>query len=467
MSINIDWFQAQSSCAAENRTLTTNRALSSRSYWTARYQRISHWIKIIGCFHETDVKQHAAVRATLENSSAGYCQEICMESNMSIFAIKNITCLCLRKLVTGSDKNASKCNFTCPNNIDGKFTKECGGETAFNVFESKKAFSCSKYLTPGDCVAIECINAESSYFCPNCTMVFTGLCQAEDFSSVIKDTLTYHDWENTMETCKEDHFGYLLGNLLLSNASSTCNRINNIKGGLRWIGVAKQKYQGIDRGNRIDTEEKVNFIKCEKCQSYGCSFVNCNHETQSIFCSDKNFSTYPPPSMTTKSVTATETTKPTAEVTATTRMTTRTQFTHSSPTITVTDTTGRVDLLKNSTLNLLQMKTGVPEISAIVVPIIIILLGISFGGTGFILWRQRKATRVNRPENPPIYLTANQIENEHVYNEGGNISNRGDLNLEPKSYYEEIGNGVQKAENPYTELKEREYDNLEIDNCRR
>lgn len=50
-----------------------------------------------------------------------------------------------------------------------------------------------------------------------------------------------------MEQCRNQHSGYLLGNVILNNPRLLCNRIPpNIL--VVWVGVRRQKYKNIDQG---------------------------------------------------------------------------------------------------------------------------------------------------------------------------------------------------------------------------
>ncbi|XP_062615156.1 uncharacterized protein LOC134276892 [Saccostrea cucullata] len=449
-----NWFDAQNYCKSANSTLTIHTSVQGPSYWTGRYQRISHWIKLLGCFEDTDVLKYADENITMENITAGFCQGMCMKSKKTIFAIKNRTCLCLRRRVQRNGRNASECNFTCANHIDSKFTKECGGVNAFNVFKSKKDIDCSKEYFPGDCLAIQCIKPDNTeYFCINCTSSLHGVCQVGNSSNLINNK-SYESWENSMKVCKDDHSGYLLGNLPLLNASKACKKINESLSSPSWIGAARQIFQRMDQGNSIDTEEKSNFIKCEKCGGNNrCSFVNCENESNRVVCSNMNFSTV--------TISPTSTTTGRTSTAQSTKATTNLEE--------ISTTTDTADHLQNGTLNPVEKKTIGPEISAIVVPVIIILLGTILGGIGFICWRQRKTTKGKGPvpEKPGSNLAANQKENERVYHEKSNFSNSSYFILEPKCSYEECKNDTPPTENPYIETKEGEYDHLGNKNSRR
>lgn len=119
-----------------------------------------------GCYNESQLQPISVYEADLQSSSPGHCQEICIKKNLLLFAVqvsfyfKKTThttvprysfyyaaqvwfydflcqarrCVCLSNEFAYLEiqLNPLKCNYSCDNN--SLFSKECGGESTFNVF---------------------------------------------------------------------------------------------------------------------------------------------------------------------------------------------------------------------------------------------------------------------------------------------------------------------------------------------
>lgn len=64
------WFEAQTDCRNMNQSITLNENEPEQDYWTGRYKRTSHWIKIIGIFHVLSPKHTASECLLLGNDKS-------------------------------------------------------------------------------------------------------------------------------------------------------------------------------------------------------------------------------------------------------------------------------------------------------------------------------------------------------------------------------------------------------------
>ncbi|XP_061186981.1 uncharacterized protein LOC133195129 [Saccostrea echinata] len=198
LSKHFTWFKAQEKCRDLNESLTLNETQPGKPYWTGYYKRQSRWIKIIGCYNESDVRISDYQQYSLTSSSPGLCQELCLVQNWSLFAIQAKLCICLPHALDVLPLIPNMCNYTCDNSL--LLASECGGESSFNVFES------------------------------------------ENYTQNVQSKT----WRMKMLECQS--FGaYLLGNLSLLSAALACMSVNEAFSGPRWIGVVRYTYESTDR----------------------------------------------------------------------------------------------------------------------------------------------------------------------------------------------------------------------------
>nr|XP_022297014.1 uncharacterized protein LOC111106578 isoform X3 [Crassostrea virginica] len=237
---SLTWFEAQTLCRRYNQTLTLNKNESHHYYWTAFYKRTSHWIKIIGCYNESQLQPISVYEADLQSSSPGHCQEICIKKNLLLFAVQARRCVCLSNEFAYLEiqLNPLKCNYSCDNN--SLFSKECGGESTFNVF--------------------------------------------------ITDLHGSFPWRQGMEICKRENT-YLIGNIMLSNITLVCAKLNNADP--RWIGIVRDRYVRTEQGEVIAKSANRFFDSCEKCIDRKgkphCVYEMCNTSlTANVYCSESS-----------------------------------------------------------------------------------------------------------------------------------------------------------------------------------
>ncbi|XP_062601819.1 uncharacterized protein LOC134263485 [Saccostrea cucullata] len=142
---SLDWFGAQKKCKAQNSSLRTEsfkqiNAKGTFNFWRGLYTRNSAWIKIVGCYADNVTEAYSPFyKMRGLSTSVGFCQEICMSFNFTIFAIKGNLCRCLEKLPTESALFPLFCNASCsqPGTRNYKpYFNECGGIGTYSVYIS-------------------------------------------------------------------------------------------------------------------------------------------------------------------------------------------------------------------------------------------------------------------------------------------------------------------------------------------
>nr|XP_022297206.1 uncharacterized protein LOC111106711 isoform X2 [Crassostrea virginica] len=225
------WFNAQEMCRSSGETLVFKNN-TSEYLWTSYYHRMSQWIGQYGCYQEGKI---TGIRnQSLHLPSAGYCQELCLEthkkSKIFFFAIKNKTCVCLDKHPGTSV--SSVCSFLCLENQTSPTIQECGGESEYSVFLSRKD-------------------------CSTCGTIETNTCNVCCFKN---------SHLNSADKCCASKCG---------NHKEQC-----------CINMNRHMYTSYDKGHCLSGIAKENVIKCQRCKSSkGCEFVECNKTTDRFFCS--------------------------------------------------------------------------------------------------------------------------------------------------------------------------------------
>ncbi|XP_062615157.1 uncharacterized protein LOC134276893 [Saccostrea cucullata] len=284
---SFNWFEAQEIC--QGRGLTTETTgLSNKDSWTGRYIRLSQWIKIIGCYPDSNITNHyPRVVEIMERKSVGACQEICKNENSSTFAVKLNKCTCLKGLVNFDymfEYSPSHCNYSC-DSIDEIYSRECGGETAYNVYISDQDDS---IMTNKSCMLLQCDHErrDPKFISSDCSHYYTKICLKQNSSN---EQHIASNWSHSMERCKRSEpSSYMYGNLDLTNASGSCLSIPNGNSDVNWIGIARQSYAKIDQGWIIEDYEKAYFMLCQKCRAGKCTFSSCTDKINTKpFCSIK------------------------------------------------------------------------------------------------------------------------------------------------------------------------------------
>ncbi|XP_062603563.1 uncharacterized protein LOC134265357 [Saccostrea cucullata] len=132
------WFEAQEICRGNNSVLIRKAMHNSSDYfWIGNYRRKSTWIKISGCYPERALQTFSMSYDMQKLPSAGFCQEICLSVNKTVFAIKGSECKCLQNPLNLNEEQPSEtCNVTCNIGADDHYFDECGGQRAYSVFQS-------------------------------------------------------------------------------------------------------------------------------------------------------------------------------------------------------------------------------------------------------------------------------------------------------------------------------------------
>nr|XP_022297013.1 uncharacterized protein LOC111106578 isoform X2 [Crassostrea virginica] len=278
---SLTWFEAQTLCRRYNQTLTLNKNESHHYYWTAFYKRTSHWIKIIGCYNESQLQPISVYEADLQSSSPGHCQEICIKKNLLLFAVQARRCVCLSNEFAYLEiqLNPLKCNYSCDNN--SLFSKECGGESTFNVFIT----DLSTLEMKSDCLSLQCgPNPNINDFL--CHYYLHPMCSLTNMSNLHGS----FPWRQGMEICKRENT-YLIGNIMLSNITLVCAKLNNADP--RWIGIVRDRYVRTEQGEVIAKSANRFFDSCEKCIDRKgkphCVYEMCNTSlTANVYCSESS-----------------------------------------------------------------------------------------------------------------------------------------------------------------------------------
>ncbi|XP_055999498.1 uncharacterized protein LOC125663540 isoform X2 [Ostrea edulis] len=435
-----NWFEAQQLCKENNDSLPKPNTFSSwtRQHWTSQYRRYSFWIKILGCYNDTEPDDTQTFQ--MDIPSAGFCQEICATVNSSTFGIKK-ECKCFGNLFMEQPVSQNHCNMV--HQTTGRFT-ELGSINAYTLYESD--FNVTK-RDKIYCVAIQCHKHKQFYFVPdaNCSLSFGAVCQ----NSVSK---SYQNWTSSMQLCKKENSSYLAGNISLNDIDQTCDRLNVTLTGPSWLGVAKELYMGSDRGVPVKTEEMKSFLQCVKCQGDYCGyFVNCTERLDTVYC-EKGFST-----ATIKPATAIDKHGTTWSVSLTSDISTQTSesLTASSKPGTTQSVTYTSDAFKH-TPETSTSKQGINNSSntlSIILPVVVTVVLIGCFATAAVFYIRRK--RGLRNQNN-IQLDSNDTDNNYT-----DI----DIDVKNKNYFvletNYSSSHVQTDEsNPYKDISEGIYDHL-------
>ncbi|XP_062571221.1 uncharacterized protein LOC134233254 [Saccostrea cucullata] len=277
------WFDAQEICRMNNSVLI-KKAMhnSSESFWIGHYRRKSTWIKITGCYPEKILQTFSVSYDMQQIPSAGFCQEICLSFNKTVFAIKGSECKCLHNPPSVNEELPSDtCNVTCNIRADAHYIGECGGQMAYSVFQSD--MKNNKYSTNGSfCIGIHCTAFPKFYFESNCNQSFKSLCQRCD----IPEKRPFETWSGAMKYCKSANpSSYLFSDVFLNDINKTCISVNSVFTQPSWLGVAAELYSGIDYGNEIKEEEKEYYNECMKCDTNECKYTFCSEKlVEKVYC---------------------------------------------------------------------------------------------------------------------------------------------------------------------------------------
>ncbi|XP_078309595.1 uncharacterized protein LOC111105805 [Crassostrea virginica] len=440
------WFKAQDQCRNLTQTLPLSKNEANKFYWTGFYKRISHWIKILGCYNESAVSGSKEFVFNLSSSSPGFCQETCMGKDFYLFAVQGKTCVCL-----SSDFNISQnqlppliCNYTCNNSM--LLSKECGGESAYNVFLT----DLSNLHITSRCLSIACAGIIDFTDIP-CNQYLHSICNTSNSKS--------WPWREGMDHCKKMGI-YLFGNVNLSNKTLACTDLNN--NDQRWIGVVKDQYIKADQGQLIEESDRKFFISCLKCQMKGktlnCTFESCSTELNSLICTESAFIVTQIPDTTEHSTSIMPQLTSTVDITKQTEIQTVTQIPittereHSTKSQNASDmyTTKKTATHKSSTES---------SVTAVVVPLVLVIV-IAFCIAVFVIHIRRKRHSKDQNKNG---VNKPRPKNPECYSEPANNKETNYFVLQQNNPSYELADDIQIgpiAESPYNEAEDGTYDHL-------
>lgn len=451
------WHDAQLHCR-QNQTVLTNALHNASSadgyYWTGYYVRMSQWIKIIGCFRDTNVERTSLLKRTFEMRfpSAGLCQENCLMFNYSVFGVKSTKCVCLQNVPQEEYEGASQCHLLCENKYSNetsiKFSQDCGGEKNYNVFKSDFLKQDSTSTTEMRCLSIQC--SEKKFFQKNCNEYLPQVCN--------KTVLQVNSkmWKDSTKLCKAEKDGYLSGDLPTNDADQACNLINGFASGPSWLGIVKEKYISVYKGQILPLlgtplTEYLYPKRCLKCNSINCMFADCVDKNNVVCMQMQQTTTSTRHTSSSTTMTINESYTNTGEISSTTGSSKnvfleRTTFSIQSP-------------YRNESL--INTKSDSVPIISIALPVTI---SIAVGSVALILgilWKRRQTEKNAKPKqtqhdtNSPKYSEKNNVDhslpnNYFVLAKIKSDSSIGSTNSIRDKY----------SKSPYNESSDGDYDHL-------
>ncbi|XP_065944798.1 uncharacterized protein [Magallana gigas] len=438
--VSYSWFDAQRQCLG--RGLTTEKDKSDQPYWTGVYRRLTPWINILGCYSDsTDILQYE-VKKTMIISSVGICQEMCYRSNGYKFAVKMNTCLCIESDIHVNSFNRllpSDCNYKCEDNTDVIYSGDCGGTSAYNLYEIQEV----KLSTEDTCLSLQCSKRDTKFIPERCSKDLSRVCEKIN----IINTGFASNWTLSMEQCRKHHSGYLFGDVILNNPRHLCSQITS-QILVVWVGVRRQKYKNVDQGYQLKEKDTKTFQDCQMCRKNDCCFISCHYLlNSSTFC---------------QNISDTSQHQVTANITMsnkclTTSILTSTHLT-SDELFASTSSTGNYDTNQSPSSNDRQEISNASDelalkISLPVITVFIILLLCAMAVVFYS--RRRKMTKADR-------TTKAQIESGPRKNIGSNVDcvqNNSYFVLEQCPQYISKGS-YSPNESPYNNSEEGVYDHL-------
>nr|XP_034321994.1 uncharacterized protein LOC105348832 [Crassostrea gigas] len=215
---------------------------------------------------------------TMTISSVEMCQEKCHHEKIHRFAVKMNKCLCIDHNIPQFNRlPASDCNFKCGGSSEDIYLDNCGGEKAYNIYETQRVNLNSVEL----CLSLQCSPDDKRFIPQKCSLILQKVCE----NMTLPDNDFASNWTLSMKQCKTSKRStYLWGDFDLNKPRQTCERIPyNLQ--LVWIGVARQPYTSIDQGWEINENQTDTFLKCQLCTNNNCCFKSCyDLAASSIFC---------------------------------------------------------------------------------------------------------------------------------------------------------------------------------------
>lgn len=453
------WYNAQMLCR-ENNTVLTNVLYNASSadgyYWTGYHVRMSQWIKIIGCFRDSNVERTSLLKRTFEMQfpSAGLCQENCLTFNYSVFGVKSTKCVCLQNVPRENSEGSSQCQRLCENKYSNetsiKFSQDCGGEHNYNVFKSDFFKQDSTSTTEMECLSIQC--SEKKFYPKTCGTYLARVCN--------KTVLNVNSkiWKESTQLCKAEKDAYLSGDLPTNDANHACSLINGFASGPSWLGIVKERYISVQRGQilpRLGTPltTYLHPRRCLKCNSSNCMFADCV-DINNVVCMQMQQTT---------------TTTTTRHSSSSTTMTINESYTNTGEFISTTDSSKSVNLettifaIYSTSRNESLMKSkddSVPIIS-IALPVAIFITVGSVALILGILWKRRqteekaKIKQTQHDTDSPQFSKKNNVDHSLPNNYFVLAKTKSDSNVDSTNYTTD-----KYSENPYNESSHGDYDHL-------
>ncbi|XP_062603763.1 uncharacterized protein LOC134265557 isoform X2 [Saccostrea cucullata] len=225
----------KATCLAVN--CGTEQRFSISTSCSESYFGVCEVKEYLGCFEDQSSRTLSGEDKWARDMTIKLCRKFCSDRKRKLFGVEySNECFCGNDFVRRIKKAERECNMTC----GGDNRQICGGPWRINI-----------YRTP--------------YF--------------------EIDKNARQNWTESMKWCKTwSPPTYLSGNVSLVNANQACQALHRKKDGLSWLGIAKEVYEGYDRGISFDTNHRRTFLKCQKCNHTSCEFVDCFQKLNSILC---------------------------------------------------------------------------------------------------------------------------------------------------------------------------------------
>lgn len=88
-------------------------------------------------------------------------------------------CVCIESNVNLNPFNElppSACNFTCEDNTDDIYSKDCGGENAYNLYEVQES-TLYKFDSDKRCLSLQCSKEDTLFIPQICSTALDSVCQ--------------------------------------------------------------------------------------------------------------------------------------------------------------------------------------------------------------------------------------------------------------------------------------------------
>ncbi|XP_055999519.1 uncharacterized protein LOC125655761 isoform X2 [Ostrea edulis] len=275
------WFEAQNECRLVGQTLGS-RSNTTKTFWTSSNKRRSFWIHNLGCCKYSDLDPALRDGAVFDMaySSAGLCQELCMEQNKKpfLFGIKDQKCVCFKRstpILPPLNRCKQQCMGTCTSGNGSK----CSQYRTYLSAVGGQRNDRFPATYPG-CIVIQC-TGDTSYKVRHCDSNFASACKIQDSINEI-----YHSHRsniNSKYALLRNSFNYF-GKHVESFFKNICkSSIKNNEVPV-WIAFSRENYIRFDKGEMLSDIDKRNTMACQLCKD-GCRFEDCDTDVREIVCS--------------------------------------------------------------------------------------------------------------------------------------------------------------------------------------